>query len=410
MYFGRDLDVAVMKFRQWQQMQGKRPAYAAVKVPMPLPMPLPSNILPDPNDQIARLNAGESPDDVFSTAGTYSVVPEDALFAWFREQLLTRPAYVAERTGIEQLGYLQELAKPSPSLTLKQVEHIYFGRKRKLSATRERDQRRYWKEFTLVVAVRSIREITAEHIEEFHDHVWSEAEEQGWSASSVKHRLDCPRTFFRAALRKGRGVEQLRRVIDLTAMFEMPQKSDPDPRPLSRDEVDRLLEAATKKWKAVILLSLNGALYPDEVAVIRKKEVDLSNRTYVGRRPKTGVLRTAVLWPRTVTAIRDYLAEEPHDGDTLFVSAIGQAYSANHVGRNFRRLRRAAKLGDDVNFACIRDSAYTRAVEGGVGVDQAKLVAGHSVPGISDAYIKRNPQMVADACLAIERYYFGDAD
>lgn len=48
--------------------------------------------------------------------------------------------------------------------------------------------------------------------------------------------------------------------------------------------------------------------------------------------------------------------------------------------------------------------AYTLAVEAGGDLTHAKLLAGHRV-GISDAYVKRNPSIVADACEAIERHY-----
>ncbi len=37
----------------------------------------------------------------------------------------------------------------------------------------------------------------------------------------------------------------------------------------------------------------------------------------------------------------------------------------------------------------------------------AKILVGHTISGMSDACIKRNPRMVADACEAVERYRFG---
>ena len=35
------------------------------------------------------------------------------------------------------------------------------------------------------------------------------------------------------------------------------------------------------------------------------------------------------------------------------------------------------------------------------------MLGGHRVSGVSDYYLKRNPQMVADACAAIDEAYFG---
>lgn len=117
------------------------------------------------------------------------------------------------------------------------------------------------------------------------------------------------------------------------------------------------------------------------------------------------IRRLAVLWPRTVDAIRQYQSEHPHHSEFLFASEIGQPYNGNHMGRNFRRRRTEAKLPVTVEFAHIRDGAETAAIEGGADLTAAKLLAGHRT-GISDHYVRRNPKMVADACEAIERHYF----
>jgi hypothetical protein len=74
------------------------------------------------------------------------------------------------------------------------------------------------------------------------------------------------------------------------------------------------------------------------------------------------------------------------------------------VYKAFKSLRKAAGL-KDVQFAQIRDGAYTSAVEAGVELDVCRLLAGHAT-GISDHYVKRRPQMVDAACSAIEKAYF----
>jgi integrase len=124
-------------------------------------------------------------------------------------------------------------------------------------------------------------------------------------------------------------------------------------------------------------------------------------------RGKTGVPRVAVLWHRTLDAIREYQTPAPHQSVSLFVSRSGVPFNANHMGRNFRRRRAEAGLPDSVTFDSIRDGAYTAATRGGAIVDQARMLGGHRVSGVSDYYLKRNPQMAAEACAAIEKAYFG---
>ena len=197
----------------------------------------------------------------------------------------------------------------------------------------------------------------------------------------------------------------MRRLLDLCEMLVPPRANGKDPNPIARQHFEQLLSVCDSKWKAAYLLALNAALYPSEVADVRKTEIDLDAKTLRMDRGKTGIVRIAVLWDRTVDAIREYQAEHPHESDYVFISEEGQPYNANHVGRNFRRRRKLAGLPFSVQFAHIRDGAETAAIEGGADLTQARLLAGHCA-GISDHYVRRNPKMVADACEAIEAAYF----
>ena len=180
----------------------------------------------------------------------------------------------------------------------------------------------------------------------------------------------------------------------------------PDMAPIGRDELAKILAVAPTKWKAGILLALNLALYPSELAAIRKDELDLDAGTFASRCRKTGIVRVGVLWQRTIDAVRAHLAAEPHPhAETLFVNKLGLPYNGQHVSRNWRKIVERAGL-TGVEFAQLRDGAYTAAVEAGVSFDACKLLAGHAT-GIADAYASRRPGMVGDACRAIERAYFG---
>jgi hypothetical protein len=78
------------------------------------------------------------------------------------------------------------------------------------------------------------------------------------------------------------------------------------------------------------------------------------------------------------------------------------------IYKAFKALRKSSGIGVDVQFAHIRDGAYTAAVEAGTDIDLCRLLAGHAM-GISDHYVQRRPKMVAGVCEAIERAYFGSA-
>ncbi len=136
---------------------------------------------------------------------------------------------------------------------------------------------------------------------------------------------------------------------------------------------------------------------------MEKPEIDLTNGTLLTNRNKTGITRIAVLWDRTCSAIRN---TPRHGRSHLFLNRAATPYHPDHIRRGFDRLRKAAGVDGAVKFSDIRDGAYTAAVQSGADITHAKLLGGHST-GISDYYVRRNPKMVADACAAIERAYFG---
>ncbi len=396
-YFGTDLDQAVMKFRLWQAHQDGGHTILLSSLQPLIPKVIQEECIAE--GWITREGAEKLvpwPADV----------PEDAFYAQCRELILKNPARFAERVGIPEIGFLQDLKPPENPLSLSKIGQLYLGKKRQITAPWKRKQARFWEEFRQAVAAKVVREIEAEDVQRYHDKVWAEAEQRDLSPTYLTHRFQAVRTILRHALKHGRDQAQIRRVLDLTAIFELPRKNGTNPRPIRREDFHRLLEVSSPKWKAVLLLSLNAALYPSEVADVRKDNIDLDAQTMTMRRGKTGVARIACLWDRTVRAIREYLATEPHGSEFLFVSAHGVAYSGNHVSRNFRRRRREACLPEDVSFDQIRDGSYTSAVESGCNLTEAKALAGHRV-GIADHYLLRRPDLVRKACEAIEAAYFG---
>ncbi len=90
----------------------------------------------------------------------------------------------------------------------------------------------------------------------------------------------------------------------------------------------------------------------------------------------------------------------------MFITQYGSAYTEKGLNTAYRLLRDEADVPGDVEFAHIRDGAYTAAVAGGANVMEAQILAGHRA-GVKDYYVRRKPEMVANACAAIERFYFG---
>ena len=63
--------------------------------------------------------------------------------------------------------------------------------------------------------------------------------------------------------------------------------------------------------KAMLLLGINCGFGPSDVANLPTKAVDLATGWIDYPRPKTGIPRRCPLWPETVSAIKEAIADRP---------------------------------------------------------------------------------------------------
>ncbi len=115
--------------------------------------------------------------------------------------------------------------------------------------------------------------------------------------------------------------------------------------------------AADQPLKAMILLGINCGFGNHDCGTLPKSAVNLKTGWVSFPRPKTAIERRCPLWPETIKAIREAMAQRPkakqreHD-DLVFVTKYGQPWSkdtsTNPVSQEFRKLmdaidREAAK-------------------------------------------------------------------
>ena len=400
--FGKDELKAIAKFRKWlYEQQAGDASEPVVRIEARSQTPL----------GFVDVQRAIRLDDVYSDRQAGDPVEqvlqltETQLGAIVQRFITQDPKRAARLTGIEELARLDSIKPPEPSLSIDVVGELYFDRP-KGTGNWKAKSKRFWNQFTEIVAAQTVRDITADDINRYHDTIYEKYREGGLSPTFVFHRFGTVKTIFSHALNKGRDADELQRVLSLCRMLIPPEKNGLDPQPITPEHFGKLLDVADSMWEAFLLIALNAAMYPSEVAAIRKNEIDLDAATLVMTRAKTRTPRIAVLWSRTIRAIQAYQRQHPHESQHLFVSGNGSPYEAQNVSRRFATLRRKAKLPDSIKFNQIRDGAYTAAIEGGADALRAQLLAGHRT-GIKDHYVKRNPTMVADCCLAIEQHYFG---
>jgi integrase len=162
------------------------------------------------------------------------------------------------------------------------------------------------------------------------------------------------------------------------------------------EEIRRMLDAAGVPLKAMILLGINAGFGNADCGRLPKSAVDLDGGVVDYPRPKTGVDRRCPLWPETVQALREAIADRPdpkdaRDDKLVFLTQTGRPWSKEVrdspltcvMGKLLKRLGLNGRSG--LNFYTLRHTHRTVADE---ARDQpaADLIMGHLSRGMSSVY------------------------
>jgi len=392
-YLGTNFDEALVEFREYQARQRKE--FESVPAERPT-------------------GAFKGKDFEKGTPDIYVDVPTETYTAsvlsadfWSKVGWAIRknPHLAAERTGLP-LDRLHQFKRPEHSALLTDIGKAYFNRPDPMSYQYRHDTKRHWDEFVDVVGnTKVVADVVAEDVRRYKTKIHTDKVAGKRSVHYIRARFIAVRTILRHALVEGLDSERVARLHLDCQMLKPPKTEGLDPNPIEVADYETLLGGADTRMRAILLLSLNCAFYPSEVAAVRKKTLDFDRKTFVDKRMKTKVIRVAVLWDRTIKAVKAFMQESPNKSTWLFLNEAGSRCRARNIANAYRNLRTDVNLPDTVWFAHIRDGAYTAAIEGGADALQAEILAGHRT-GIKDAYLKRKPEMVANACKAVHKYYF----
>jgi integrase len=164
----------------------------------------------------------------------------------------------------------------------------------------------------------------------------------------------------------------------------------------TREEIHRLIAIASPQVQAMILLGINCGFGNSDCGTLPQSALDLKSGILDYPRPKTGIAHRCPLWPETITAIREALADRPepmkeeHDG-LVFVTKYGQPWAklstdntlAKEIGKLLRALGINGRAG--LGFYTLRHTFRTVADE---AKDQpaADHIMGHEVAHMSSVY------------------------
>jgi integrase len=148
----------------------------------------------------------------------------------------------------------------------------------------------------------------------------------------------------------------------------------------------------------MLLLGVNCGLGNHDCALLPLSALDLDDGWLNFPRPKSGISRRAPLWPETVAALREAIAERPQPRQeeavgVVFVTTRGRQWLvrgiANPVSVAARRLMKTVGIHHDgIGFYTLRHVFRTvaDAARDPVAID---LIMGHSDPSMGGHYRER---------------------
>ncbi len=228
---------------------------------------------------------------------------------------------------------------------------------------------------------------------------------------------------IRTAFKYGFDAELIEKPVKVGPTFKRPAKrimraerQRKGPRMFEARELRKLLKGADVQLRAMILLGINAGFGNADCGRLPVSAIDLRLGWIDFPRPKTAIERRCKLWPETIEALRQVLAnrpnpKDPQHADLVFVTKYGGSWhketSDNPISNEMRKLLdRLGIYREGLGFYCLRRGFETI---GGDSRDQIAVdyVMGHSDPSMGAVYRQRIEDARLEAVAAhVRRWLF----
>lgn len=239
-------------------------------------------------------------------------------------------------------------------------------------------------------------------VEPVHVSAWtSSLSRADFAHSSQARKLSALRMLARHLVR-----ENLRK-DDITELLSAPKLSRKLPDVLTRDEVERLLDAPSPttpfglRDRAILELFYSSGLRVSELCGILLQSINLDDG-YVRVFGKGSKERIAPIGGAAIQAVQDYLAGgRPHfvkarTGSELFLSQQGRAISRKMVWVLIKEHARRAGIEKTIKPHLLRHSFATHLLEGGADLRAIQEMLGHADISTTQIYTSVQSQRLAD--------------
>ncbi|WKT89785.1 site-specific integrase [Microbacterium maritypicum] len=216
--------------------------------------------------------------------------------------------------------------------------------------------------------------------------------ERGLAASTIRTRLNYVQMAFRAAVDN----QVISRNPAARVKTPRIRKREATMKILTAEQVNAALEVAGD-FRPFVAVCVFAGLRLGEAAGLQAGDVDRDRHNISVRRqvqgtsipttkitpPKAGSEREIFVPAELIDMVSLGPRRSMSEGDFLFRTPLGHLYNRNSAGEEWRRIRKAAGLGDDVTLHNLRHTFASNLIASGCDVVTVQRALGHSQPSIT---------------------------
>lgn len=415
--FGSNKDEAIFKFRQYDAKKRGRESITLDVEDLsmgeriePIEYKAPQWLIDmQPTEEMKRQHR-EGP--ILGRRVETAIIPDSLFWAKARELILNDITEARKRLNlhIEIVGSVL----PTKSISLKELGELFFQRKARKGVTKRYlvESRAYWKEFIAITQAKTVRDVDIPTVEKYVQSIHEKANREKLSASWINSRFSIIKRIFRGSINcldTQSQIDEVKSMLVHLNRMEWTRNEKYNPQPISKANYLKILSNEKSPiYKALWLFALNCGMRQSDLTEVKKAHVDMTEKTLVMQRPKTRVIRSAMLWDRTLEAISIMAQTIPNKTEYLFANSKGEKLSRKAISDWFRRTRKRLGMDEKVKFEHLRDAAQSIPTdENPESLTSIAILMGHILPGQVDSYNRRKPSMTSRVVKAIEDYYFG---
>ncbi len=277
---------------------------------------------------------------------------------------------------------------------------IFLRAEKKTSQYTQRNYLATAARFAGFIATDDLQALSGLRAQDFRRYLSSRRDE-GLGAESLRLELSGLKSLFRF-LHMRHGVEN-----DAIAIMRGPRRKEKLPRPVSQEDADRLLAAASQgdgpAWikarnEAIFTLIYGAGLRISEATGLSRRDAPLRDELVI--KGKGGKERIVAVLPIVREKVDAYLAVCPFPPDAdapLFYSVRGKPLSDRMVQKEMKRLAAGLGLPSTATPHALRHAFATHLLAHGGDLRAVQELLGHASIAATQRYTKVDPQGLIDA-------------